>query len=114
MPTPSKNQSHEGEILKEFEEHCKSYEDIGVEMCAKRIADWWLSKLATLQKDYEAKVVEKIKYAKPLGWMCSGENHSIIGDTFHCKTCEENKIRNETRTQLLTNLQTELKENKND
>lgn len=55
-------------------------------------------------------VREKVRYIKPIGYMCSGENHAIVdGVNFKCKICEENNIKNQVRNEIVDNILKELK-----
>ncbi len=75
-----------------------------------RIADFFISKIKERDKALRDRVIEKIENARPLRWMCTGENHAILELGFRCKTCEENAIKNETRDIIIKKLRNEIQE----
>ena len=128
MPTPSKNQSHEGERLDKMDAEIMDwfYECIkisfGVDMVqdSTGLREILKDNLDSLQKDYEAKVMEKIKgkgkelkseMLKKLK-ICAKNDPSIASS--YANELSGYNCGIDNLLDYLTDLQTELKEKDND
>ena len=115
LPTPSKNQSHEGEKWeKEFD---VKFNHFNQQHSSKQICDSECENdygledikdfIRSLQKDYEAKVVEIVNKLQNLEYHPSNE---CFDD--YCKRCNAREGWEAGYRACLTDLQTELKEKK--